>query len=161
MDIDKIHHGHNNYDMWYTIAPENYDEHILSPLIKMENHFFQNGSSLGERMNNALERTFNHGYRKVAIIGSDIPGLPPSLVIEAFDKLNSFDCVIGPSADGGYYLIALNQPHHGIFNKIAWSTDRVLPETLERCNQLQISVYNLKQLYDIDTMVELRAYFKN
>jgi rSAM/selenodomain-associated transferase 1 len=159
-DIDLIHHDLENYDSWYAIAPENFNGHMLSQLIRLENHYFQSGSSLGERMNKAFERTFNHGYRKVALIGSDIPDLSPSLVIEAFDKLNAFDCVIGPSADGGYYLIALNQPHPGIFNKITWGTDRVLQETIERCKQTQISVYQLKQLFDIDTVVELKAYYQ-
>lgn len=116
----------------------------------------QEGSDLGERMYRALSTA---GARTVMALGSDHPTLPLSLVHRAFETVEAgADMVLGPAEDGGYYLIALRteavQPR--IFEGIVWSTDQVLPATLERCRELGLAVELLPEASDVDTPEDLR-----
>ncbi len=116
----------------------------------------QSGNDLGERMQNAFAELFILGYEKVAIIGSDLLDLDAESVNKAFEKLNNHDVVIGPSVDGGYYLLAMKNPYPQIFANKDWGTSSVLKETL---SDLQHSdVHLLKELNDIDTFEDIQHY---
>jgi uncharacterized protein len=116
----------------------------------------QQGDDLGERLYRALSEGARDGSSVMAL-GSDHPTLPLALIHEAFERLEKgAEVVLGPAEDGGYYLIAL-QSHvvdHGLFRDIAWSTDRVLSETLERCKSLAVEL--LPPASDVDTPEDLR-----
>jgi len=112
---------------------------------------------LGARMAAAFEETFRHGAGRVAIIGTDVPGLSGEVVREALAALQDHDVALGPARDGGYYLMALARPCPGLFTSIPWSTPAVLTATLERASVLGLSVRLLDPMRDVDTLEDLRA----
>lgn len=118
----------------------------------------QEGETLGDRMLVAFFELFHQGYSAVAIIGSDCPGLTDQFIDEAFKKLASTDVVIGPSADGGYYLLGLRQLLPSLFSNKQWSSGSVLSDTIKDTIYLQKSCTFLPELYDIDTVEDLRRY---
>lgn len=114
----------------------------------------QRGSTLGERIADALEGQLST-YNKVIIIGSDIPHIEKALIHEAFEALEVHDVVIGPSYDGGYYLIGLTTMHD-LFSNISWSTSLVFDQTMKRAESLGLSLFPLDHRRDIDTIEDLR-----
>jgi hypothetical protein len=123
-------------------AHDEWDERFFSKRI-------QTGEDLGQRMCQALS-SLQVQYRKMVLIGSDIPGLSPGLLADAFARLAEADVVIGPATDGGYYLIGMRECEPAMFDRIAWSTSEVLEQTLARIGQLGKSVALLPPLPDID-----------
>ncbi len=115
----------------------------------------QPGTGLQAALTGAFARQFAEGFDRVVLIGSDNPSLPGHLIEEACGRLADHDMVIGPSTDGGYYLMALSKLHPGLFERITWSTDVVYAETLERASALGLSVFSLPMWYDVDTIEEL------
>lgn len=116
----------------------------------------QQGHDLGERLYLALSQAARDGSSVIAL-GSDHPTLSLALIHEAFERLEKgAEVVLGPAEDGGYYLIALRPDavEPGLFRNIPWSTDRVLPETLERCRGLAVEL--LPSESDVDTPEDLR-----
>lgn len=117
--------------------------------------FEQLGQDLGERMFNAFSYAFASRAEKVVIIGSDSPTLPSKLIDEAFNKLDENDIVIGPTKDGGYYLIGFTSLFNGVFDNIEWSTSKVFEETLENIKKIGKSCFILKEWYDVDNHDDL------
>lgn len=115
----------------------------------------QVGVGLEEALIGAFAAQFQAGYGLVVLIGSDTPTLPPDVVGEAARALRSNDLVIGPSADGGYYLIGMTREHPGVFKHITWSTNRVFEQTLERAREHRLRTHVLREWYDIDTVTDL------
>jgi rSAM/selenodomain-associated transferase 1 len=117
----------------------------------------QEGADLGERLWRAL-RDAGRAHPRVAAVGSDHPDLPLARVEQAFAGLAAADVVLGPAADGGYYLIALRagglRPE--IFAGVPWSSERVLEATLERCRACGLRVRLLEPAADVDTPDDLR-----
>lgn len=111
----------------------------------------QQGEGLGERMSHAFSQMFRAGYQQVAIIGSDNLEITPIIINDAFDRLHSSDLVIGPSKDGGYYLMAAHALQACLFENIPWSTSAVLNHTVRICDHENISYTLLPVLADIDT----------
>ena len=117
----------------------------------------QRGSSLGPRMKHAFEDTFDDGYRPVVIIGSDHPTLPLSIIEQAFTELRRPDTVvIGPSRDGGYYLLGLSEPSSVLFDGMKYSHRKVFIQTVARARSAGLKVVTLKPWYDIDTAEDVR-----
>lgn len=119
----------------------------------------QQGPDLGERMKNAFQKSFAEGYERVCIIGSDCMEISSSLIEEAFEKLQSSDAVIGPSQDGGYYLLGMNRFMLQLFENKAWSTDTVFASTLDDLNAPGMSYCELPVLNDVDTVEDLGHWF--
>lgn len=117
----------------------------------------QHGDTLGERMLHALQEQSRMGATHIAIIGTDCPDLTANHLTEAFDLLDRADVVLGPCEDGGYYLLAVREPHPGLFEAIEWSTDRVLGQTLDAARRLGLNTELLATLRDIDTIQDLNA----
>lgn len=115
----------------------------------------QEGNDLGERMSKAFEDIFNHEVEKICLVGSDNFEISPEIIEEAYQKLDHYDVVIGPSRDGGYYLIGLKQPFIPLFKGIEWSTDRVLKTTLKILKQAGKSVFLLSELRDCDEIGDI------
>ena len=110
---------------------------------------------LGTRMYAAFLAAFQKGCRHAVLIGTDIPELRVDHLKQAFDALSENDLVIGPSIDGGYWLIGLNRPAR-LFGGIEWSTRAVLGQTLALANGQGLRVKELDYLTDIDTEKELK-----
>ena len=117
----------------------------------------QEGENLGERMSRAFDRMFEKGYRRVLIVGADVPSLPLDHYTQALAQLEKHDVALGPALDGGYYLIGLNKPAPGLFEGIPWSTDRVLSVTRDKAAGLGLSVGLLPEWRDIDTIDDLKS----
>ncbi|MBI2119024.1 MAG: TIGR04282 family arsenosugar biosynthesis glycosyltransferase [Elusimicrobia bacterium] len=121
-------------------------------------YFLQKGKDLGERLIHAFSHTFREGAKTVVLIGSDSPGLPLAYIKEAFHALKKSDLVIGPSLDGGYYLIALNQgvKFPKLIQNIPWSSSCVLKKTLQNAKKLNLKVHLLPEYFDIDEPNDLQ-----
>jgi uncharacterized protein len=120
----------------------------------------QQGESLGNRMMAAFFELFQQRYSKVVIIGSDCPELTGFIIEGAFDKLDNSDVVIGPSSDGGYYLLGLAQLIPDLFNNKQWSTGTVLADTIKDTVRLKKTCSFLTELSDIDTAEDLHLYLQ-
>lgn len=117
----------------------------------------QTGEDLGERMLRGLESLFARGYRRVVMIGTDIPTLSPRLLNEAVERLDDHDVVLGPALDGGYYLIGLTRPVPELFRDVPWSTPDVLSVTARIAARLNCRVALLAPQRDIDRLEDLQA----
>lgn len=118
----------------------------------------QRGRNLGERMLRAVSVCFRRGARRVVIVGADCPGLTAGRVRQAFRELRSGSgAVLGPSADGGYYLFGLTSPDARLFEGIPWSTGAVLRETAARCRAAGTPFSLLRRERDVDTFGDLLA----
>lgn len=115
----------------------------------------QNGADLGERMRHAFDAVFSNGHKSVLIIGSDCKELTAEIITEAFAELHSADTVVGPTHDGGYYLLGMNKLIPQVFQDKEWSTETVLSSTLSDLEQNGLSNYLLPKLSDIDTIDDL------
>ena len=116
----------------------------------------QRGSDLGARMEHAFETAFQDLYEKVVIVGSDLYDLSPTHIENAFEALENHDLVIGPSLDGGYYLLGMKELHSAVFKNKLWGTDAVLKSTLKDLKQQNVKL--LEVLNDIDTYEDLKAH---
>jgi uncharacterized protein len=117
----------------------------------------QRGDKFGERLRLAAEDLFKVGFESLCLINSDSPTVPASAFAEAVIELaNPGDrLVLGPSEDGGYYLIGLKTLHRRIFENIDWSTERVFAQTKERAEEIGVSVYELERGLDVDDRATL------
>lgn len=116
----------------------------------------QEGDDLGARMKKAFARAFDEGFDRVLIIGSDCPGLTEEVILNAFNVLDSHQVVIGPSEDGGYYLLGMRKFIPDLFVDVNWSTETVYEKTVETVKNLGLSYSTLPVLNDIDTAADLR-----
>ena len=118
----------------------------------------QNGADLGMRMQNAFEMAFKDSYEKVVIVGSDLFDLNPTHIKNAFTALENHEVVLGPSLDGGYYLLGMKKTHPALFKNKQWGTETVLESTLKNLNQQNVKL--LEALNDIDTFEDLKGHPK-
>lgn len=123
----------------------------------------QQGRDLGQRMEHAFAQTVQQGAERILLIGSDCPDITADIITSGLEKLNSHDLVLGPAADGGYYLIGLHAAGNKnaiLFNSINWGTDQVLEQTLTQAKKGGLSYTLLPQLHDIDRPEDL-VYFNH
>ena len=121
----------------------------------------QSGDNLGERMQHAFQQSFNHDFQKVVLIGSDCAQLTQAVIDQAFTALDDNDVVIGPSEDGGYYLLGMRRFFGDLFAGIEWSTPTVFEETVGRVQSQGRSLELLPTLNDIDTEEDLKNSASN
>ena len=121
----------------------------------------QCAGDLGRRLQTAFSTAFASGSQKVVIIGSDCPSVGLANVRAAWEGLSSHDAVIGPAADGGYWLIGLRQPCEKLFLNMPWSTPAVLQETLQRCRANGLQVLLLDEMSDVDTKEDWQAFLQS
>jgi rSAM/selenodomain-associated transferase 1 len=117
----------------------------------------QAGGNLGTRLVHAFGHSFADGNDAVVIIGTDAPGVNRRTVMAAFRALRAHDLVLGPSLDGGYYLIGLSAPHPALFRSIPWSTKDVLRATQAQAQALGLTCRLLAPLRDVDSVADARA----
>lgn len=116
----------------------------------------QGDGSLGERLCRATDRAFAAGADAVLMIGADSPTLPAKLMMDALTALASHDAVLGPTRDGGYYLLGLRRPIPLLFDRIDWGTDRVAEQTRQRALEVGVDLAEVRSWYDLDRFDDLR-----
>ena len=118
----------------------------------------QRGSDLGQRMAMAIDARLSSGADRALVIGSDAPDLTASVLEEAFASLDRADVVVGPAADGGYYLIGMRVLHRSLFERIPWSGPETLARTLAAIRAAGLRVHLLDILRDVDTADDWREW---
>lgn len=118
----------------------------------------QSEGDLGARLHDAFAGAFDSGMKRVVTIGTDCPGLRVETIRRAFDLLRDHDVVLGPTDDGGYYLIGLRGPAASLFGDVDWGTGSVFATTLERAEQLGLSLGVLPTMRDVDTTDDLSVW---
>jgi rSAM/selenodomain-associated transferase 1 len=121
----------------------------------------QRGDGFGERLLHTAEDLFGCGFSAVCLIDSDSPTVPTHEFVSAVNLLlaDRRTTVIGPSADGGYYLLGLQTPESCLFEDIAWSTEFVTGQTLERAEEIGLPVHLLQPWYDVDDASSLARLY--
>jgi len=156
-------------DIIHTLKDSGYDFKLCAyPKLEIVNNtfgdfdnFLQEDGDLGVKMQKAFESQFDLGYDKIILIGSDTPHISQDIFEDTFKNLKNNDIVLGPSLDGGYYLIAFNKQtfYPDTFQNIEWSTEKVLQQTQQRLHTKRI--YLLKELNDIDIIGDLEAFYQD
>lgn len=118
----------------------------------------QGPGDLGEKLSRAVRETLASGARRVVVIGSDCPEVTTADIEAAWTALADRDVVLGPAADGGYWLIGLRSGDTPVFEGISWSTPRVLEQTLARCRAAHRTVMLLRELHDVDTLDDWKRF---
>ena len=112
----------------------------------------QKGAGLGERMATAFVETFIAGYERAVIIGTDHPTLPRSFIDQAFVQLaDLYSIVLGPSDDGGFYLLGMNEFYSVLFKDMTYSHELVFEQTTLRAKQTNAALHVMPHWYDVDT----------
>jgi uncharacterized protein len=108
--------------------------------------------TIGRSLFHAAQDLFAAGYSSVCLVNADSPTLPTEFLVETVRRLRQPGdrLVLGPAADGGYYLIGLKQFHRRLFEEIDWSTERVYLQTLDRAGEIGVAVVALPEWYDVD-----------
>jgi len=134
-------------------------EHLMTGWLGADNKFIlQQGSDLGERMKNAFTAMFEDSFTRAVIIGTDFPDLPVKYILEAFAGLEKSNAVIGPTFDGGYYLIGFNNASFlsHAFDNMPWGSNMVFKNTMALFNKINLSVHVLPRWRDVDTYHDLK-----
>jgi rSAM/selenodomain-associated transferase 1 len=118
----------------------------------------QRGATLGERMRNGASDLFVRGFEPVVLVGGDLPTLPAAYIVDALDRLvrSPDSIVLGPTEDGGYYLIGMTHIQPELFDGIPWGTADVLRLTQEAAAALRVRVELLPVWYDVDHPSDLQ-----
>jgi len=141
-------------------TPPGFQDHLIEMFGAEHGLTLQEGKDIGIRMAKAFQQVFNSDVDRSVLIGSDLPELDKEILIDAFTQLENFDAVIGPSADGGYYLIGFNRNSFkkAIFEDINWSTEHVYQQTLKKIRYFGLSLYILPVRNDIDTFDDVKLF---
>ncbi|KAB1067558.1 glycosyltransferase [Tamlana haliotis] len=135
-----------------------FSESIDETLWKNTDKTIQQGENLGDRMKNAFKTSFEKGYERIVLIGSDLPSLTTKHLNTAFNKLQNHEVVFGPAEDGGYYLVGLSKMHDFIFENKPWSETHLLKTTLNEIKSQKATYDVLETLNDIDTIEDLKTF---
>jgi uncharacterized protein len=114
--------------------------------------------NFGDCLYHTISEIFARGHSAAVVLNADSPTLPTALLNETAEVLAQPGdrAVLGPSSDGGYYLLGLKAPHRRMFDDITWSTEHVAEQTLERAREIKLDVHLLPEWYDVDDVDCLR-----
>ena len=134
---------------------EDFFRHTLPGAIGLIDAWLPN---FGDCLHHTIQQILALGHRSAVVLNADSPTLPTSFLVEAATVLArpGDRAVLGASTDGGYYLLGLKTAHRRMFEDIAWSTERVAAQTLERAREINLEVHSLPVWYDIDDSDDLR-----
>ena len=148
-------------DLYVAFTPDDAAALMKSVVPAAFECFPQRGEDLGERMQEIFAELWRRGHRNLVLIGSDVPAPPLDFFHDAFNALAGkgepeVQVVFGPSRDGGYYLVGMNQSTPEIFDGMTWSHDRVLAQTTAKLTGLGIDFRLLPSWFDLDTIADLK-----
>ncbi|MGI8894214.1 MAG: TIGR04282 family arsenosugar biosynthesis glycosyltransferase [Casimicrobiaceae bacterium] len=144
-------------------APDTVDAHdYFSSLASDFILVAQRGADLGERLLHTFQALHAKRFAPMVLIGSDTPSLPRSYVEQALALLDQpeTDAVLGPAADGGYYLLGMRAPLAPLFQDIRWSTETVARQTRERAEEHLLCLKEVPVWYDLDTAEDLQHLYR-
>lgn len=144
-------------------APDTVDAHdYFSSLASDFILVAQRGADLGERLLHTFQALHAKRFAPMVLIGSDTPSLPRSYVEQALALLDQpeTDAVLGPAADGGYYLLGMRAPLAPLFQDIRWSTEIVARQTRERAEEHLLCLKEVPVWYDLDTAEDLQHLYR-
>ncbi len=118
----------------------------------------QKGDDLGERMANCFKDGFASGYKNIVLIGVDCLDINTEYLNSAFEALTNSNFVLGPTLDGGYFLVGMNSFYKEIFKGIIWSTETVFSETTNKIEEAGFTYKTLGLLSDIDNIEDVKKY---
>jgi rSAM/selenodomain-associated transferase 1 len=149
------HGGIVGYAAFGPTGTEDFFHHILPGAIGLICAWLPN---FGDCLFHTIEQIFARGHGAAVVLNSDSPTLPTALLIETAAALAKPGdrAVLGPSSDGGYYLLGLKAAHRRMFEDIDWSTEHVAVQTLERAREIGLDVHTLPVWYDVDDVDGLR-----
>lgn len=154
-DLDSI-----QKHLFYSDAIDTTDDWPTGLYLK---HLQANGD-LGHKMKMAFKDLFSQNKLqnklKVLIIGSDCPEVSDTIISQSFELLNNFDVVLGPTYDGGYYLLGMNDFYPFLFDDIAWSTEDVFGQTIQIISDQNLTYTTMPKLHDMDTEEDWNGYQK-
>jgi rSAM/selenodomain-associated transferase 1 len=153
---DRVRTGRPDLTTIVCFAPEG-DEVALRGLVPERiRQLVQRGADLGERLANCFCDVLSSAADRVVVVGADSPTLPHAYVAQAFEALAAgADVVVGPTLDGGYYLVGARALHEALFRDVPWSTAGVLAATLANAAEAGLSVAVLPTWYDVDEPSDL------
>ena len=159
--VDQLNHVRQiEYaDLYLAFAPDEARvlmKELAPPLFRL---FPQEGADLGARMQAIFEKLFHAGYRNIILMGSDLAAVPLGFFDRSCRFLDSSQhrVVLGPTRDGGYYLVGCNQPTPELFREMIWSHGAVLTQTLAKLARSKIAHHLLPSWFDVDTAADLRV----
>ena len=121
----------------------------------------QISGNLGKKMQHAFRYVFDKDYSKVIIVGTDIPDINSGLLINAFNNLDKYDFVIGPSDDGGFYLLGMKSLQGDLFIETEWGSETVFSDTLKSLKSKNASIKTLRKMIDVDTKKDLMRWYRD
>jgi rSAM/selenodomain-associated transferase 1 len=154
-EIERVSHDFKKYIFYSDKSDENDIRQWAGPGFS---YLPQAEGNLGKRLEQAFSGLFGKGMDKVIILASDTPDITYGIINDSIEALDRHDIVIGPSFDGGYYLLGMKKQYGELFRGILWSTEKVLGQTMSNIEALKLDVYNLIELRDIDTEEDLRKW---
>lgn len=146
LNADKYLYYSDEVDMY-----DNWDNNLYQKHV-------QDGATLGDRMSNAFKEVFGKGHKYVAIIGSDCLQISTPLLSYGLSHLYEHNTIIGPTYDGGYYLLGMNRYIPELFENKQWSTDTVFNDTVADIKRLKLTVASLPVLSDVDEVKDVPPY---
>jgi rSAM/selenodomain-associated transferase 1 len=146
-------------DLHWAYTPTEYDFAAFVATLVPEHAermsvFPQQGPDLGPRLHQVFHTLWMRQFHGTIVIGSDSPQISRATILQAQHALETVDVVLGPAEDGGYYLIAMHEPHD-VFSGIPMSTEVVLKMTIEKAEKQKLSVHLLEPLFDVDEQPDL------
>ena len=112
-------------------------------------------------MMSTFEAAYQAGYQRCVIIGSDLPNIDTQRITAAFAALQHCDLVLGPTTDGGYYLIGMSRLLPELFNGVIWSTETVFEQTMRNAEAQHITTHLLPIETDIDSIDEIKTIWQH
>jgi uncharacterized protein len=131
---------------------------VLEPLLPQNLIWLeQKGAHLGERLDSVINHAAESRFSPIIVLGADSPTLPPTLIENALYALTSgaAEIVLGPTTDGGYYLIGFHKPDSAVLRNVTWSSPLTFEQTVRNIKQLKLPLFTLPQWYDVDTFADL------
>jgi len=152
------HAGIAGYAAFGPPGSENFFQRTLPPAIGLIDAWLPN---FGDCLYRTIEQILAHGHDSAVVLNSDSPTLPTAFLVETAEVLAQPGdrAVLGPSSDGGYYLLGLKTAHRHMFHDIAWSTERVAAQTFERAREIGLDVHRLPVWYDVDDVDDLTRLY--
>ncbi len=127
-----------------------YFRELVKPLLEFST-YPQRGQDLGERMQNAIQREFSNGAASVVVLDTDSPTLPGQYIMQAFELLKKVDFVLGPTCDGGCYLMGASLPGITPFSSVPWGTPQTFKKTVHNISTAGLKLAITPPWYDVDT----------
>src|SRR5258705_5977330 len=158
--LDQLSHlrAIETVDLYVAFTPL-HEEALMKQLVPAPFQLFlQSEGDLGARMQNVFAQLFGKGHQAIVLIGADLMPVPLEYFGQAYDYLDGPEprVVLGPSRDGGYYLVGLNRPMPAMFENMTWSHDQVFTQTVIKLADLDIETRQLPIWFDIDTPDDLQ-----